>query len=145
MNGVDSEQVFLGTWGELWINGNYMAEATKVRAEVNVKYEEVKRVRKLMNGKKMVGIEGEGEITLQKVSSFMMRKILEDLKKGKAPDATIISKIDDPNAIGAERVALQHCKFSKATLANWERGVQGEETYPFSFEDWDILDKTADN
>ena len=66
----------------------------------------------------------------------------EKLKKGKSPSFTIISKIDDPDAIGAERVALYGCKFDKMIITDWERKKIGEESYSFTFEDWDLLDTT---
>lgn len=145
MNGYDSEQVMLGTWGELWVNGQYMAETTAFRAEVMASYADIKRVRNLVDGKKLSGLAGEGEVTLHKVSSYLMSMLSEAFKAGKVPDITIISKLSDPNAIGAERCACYKCKFEKTTLADWERGTVGEESYAFTFEDWELLDKTKNN
>ena len=127
MNGYTSDQVFNGTYGELWVDGDYMAEAEAVKAEVNLSYESIPRARSLTDGKKLTGIEGKGEIKL---------------KKGKSPNFTIISKIEDPDAIGAERMALYNCKFDKMILADWERKKVGEESYSFTFEDWELLDTT---
>ena len=70
MTGFDDNQVWSGTWGQVWIDGELMSEATAFRAEVNLNYEDVKRTRTLMTGKKLTGLEGEGEITLHKVSSM---------------------------------------------------------------------------
>lgn len=143
MNNMASSNVFLGTWGEVWFDGQYMAEVTSFRAEVNISYEDIQRVRNLMTGKKMTGIEGEGEVTMHKVSSYVMNRVNDALKNGKAPSFTIISKLKDPDAIGAERIACYDCKFEKMTLADWERGNLGEESYSFTFEDWEILDETT--
>ncbi len=140
MKGFDSEQVMAGTWGEVWIDDTYMAEVTKFRAEVNASYEDVKRARHLMVGKKLVSLEGEGEVTLHKVTSFLMKKISDSLKEGKSPSFKIIGKLNDPNAAGGERIALYNCKFEKTTLADWENGSIGEESYSFTFEDWEVLD-----
>ena len=143
MNSYNSEQVFLGTWGEVWIDDEYMAEVKKFRAEVTIDYEDIGRVRNLMKGKKMVAISGEGEVSLHKVSSFMMSKISEKVKNGEVPSFTIVGNIDDPNAIGGERIALYDCKFQKVTLADWENGSVAEESYGFTFEDWEILDEAT--
>lgn len=140
MRGFNSDQVMLGTWGEVWVEGEYLAEVTAFRAEINISYEDISKVRSLMAGKKMTGIDGAGEVTMHKVSSFLMKKVADLLKEGKSPDFTIISKLDDPNAVGSERVVCYHCKFEKTTLADWEHGSIGEESYSFTFEDWDILD-----
>ena len=138
MTGVTESQVWNGTWGQVWVDGELMSEASAFRAEVTLNYEDVQMTRKLMTGKKLVGLEGEGEITLRKVSSFMMQKIAADLKKGIVPDITIESSIEDPAGIGEERIAVKHCKFEKVTLADWEAGSLGEESYSFTFTDYEI-------
>jgi hypothetical protein len=140
MNNFNSENVISGTYGEVWIDGEYMAESTKCRLEVTIDYEDVRRPRKLMPGKKMTGINGEGEITLNKVSSTVAKKVSDKIKAGQTPSFTIISKLDDPDSLGAERIAAYGCKFEKATLADWESGSLGEENYSFTFEDWEYLD-----
>lgn len=142
MNGYTSDQVFNGTYGEVWFDGDYMAETESLKAEVDLSYESVSRVRNLTDGKKLIGIEGKGEVKLKKVSSYVTKKMSGKLKKGKSPSFTIISKIADPDAIGAERVALYGCKFDKMILADWERKKTGEESYSFTFEDWELLDTT---
>ena len=138
MTGFDDSQVWSGTWGQVWIDGELMSEATAFRAEVNLNYEDVKRTRSLMTGKKLTGLEGEGEITLHKVSSYVMNKVAENIKKGIVPDITIESSIQDPAGIGEERIAVKHVKFEKITLADWEAGTLAEESYSFSFTDFDI-------
>ena len=52
----------------------------------------------------------------------------------------IITNIADPDSNGSERVALRGCKFDKLILADWEAGKNGEESYSFTFEDWEYLD-----
>lgn len=142
MNGHDSKNVFNGTFGEVWFDGEYLAESIACKGTVNIKYESVPRVRNLIDGQKMVGLEGKGELKLKKVSSFVMKKVSAKLKAGKTPSFTIISKINDPDAIGAERVAFFDCKFDSLILADWERGKLSEEAYNFTFEDWDLMDVT---
>lgn len=142
MNGYVPDNVFNGTYGELWVDGDYMAETISCKAEVEISYEPITRTRKLIDGKKMTGMEGKGEVKLHKVSSYVTKKMSEKLKSGKAPSFTIITKIDDPDAIGVERIALYGCKFDKMTLADWERKKNAEESYNFTFEDWELLDVT---
>ena len=45
MNGYTSDQVYNGTYGEVWVNGNYLAETKSFRAEVNCNYEAVPQAR----------------------------------------------------------------------------------------------------
>ena len=82
-----------------------------------------------------------GEVKFHKVSSAISSRISDSLKGGRTPAFKIISKLDDPDALGAERIVCYGCKFDKAILADWEVGKNGEESYSFSFEDWDFLDE----
>ncbi len=53
MNGYVPDNVFNGTYGELWFDGDYMAETISCKAEVEISYEPITRTRKLIDGKKM--------------------------------------------------------------------------------------------
>ena len=140
MKTFDTSNVINGTYGELWLDGEYMAEVKKLRLEANIEYEEVSRVRSLTPGQKMVAIKPEGEVSFNKVSSTMMKKIHAKISQGLTPKFDIISKLDDPNALGHERVAAHGCTFEKITLADWELGNLVEENYSFKFERYDLLD-----
>ena len=72
MNGYTSDQVYNGTYGEVWVNGNYLAETKSFRAEVNCNYEAVPQARDLMDGQKLTGLEGQGELVLFMVSAFQI-------------------------------------------------------------------------
>lgn len=140
MNGYSQDQVINGTWGEMWLDDTYMAEVVSFKLEINIKYTAVTRTRHLVDGQKMTGIEPKGEVKLNKVSSFISKKISDALKQGKSPSFKIIAKIADPDALGAERVVAYGCKFDKSILADWEASKNSEESYSFTAEDWDYLD-----
>ena len=67
------------------VNGNYLAETKSFRAEVNCNYEAVPQARDLMDGQKLTGLEGQGELVLHKVSSYVMNLLSKSLKAGKSP------------------------------------------------------------
>lgn len=140
MQGFQDEQVINGTWGEVWIDGDYYAEVIAGKAEYNANYADVKRAGRLTDGKKLIGLKGDGSIKIHKVSSAIARKNFEAFKAGKVPKGTIVMKLADPDSIGAERVALYNCVFDKAILMDWEAGKNGEEDYPFTFTDAEYLD-----
>jgi len=140
MQGYDSDNVINGTFGEIWFDGEYMAEVKKCRLEVGVEYEEISRVRNLIPGQKMTALKPEGEVSFHKVSSTVTRKVAGRVRHGKSPKFTIISNLDDPNALGAERVAAYGCAFEKLSLADWEAGNIGEENYSFKYEEFELLD-----
>ena len=138
MTGFNDEQIWLGTWGKVWVDGELLSEATAFRAEVTINYEDITRVQNLMTGHKMTALAGEGEITLHKVDSFVMKKIAADIKDGKVPDITIESSWNYPNGSGEQRIAVKHVKFEKVTLMDWEAGSIGEESYSFTFSDYEV-------
>ena len=138
MTGFNDEQVWLGTWGKVWVDGDLLSEATAFRAEVTISYEDLIRVQNLMTGHKMTALAVEGEITLHKVDSYVMKKIAAEIKTGRVPDITIESSWNDPNGKGEQRIAVKHVKFEKVTLMDWEAGNIGEESYSFTFSDFEI-------
>lgn len=140
MNNYTPERVINGTFGEVWVDNDYMAEVTGLEAKIKLDTSDVNMTRTLKKGTKVTGISGSGTLKLNKVSSYFIRKIAENLKAGKATRATIITKLDDPEAFGTERIALNDCVFTELTLADWEAGKLGEESTPFNFSDFDILE-----
>lgn len=135
----ESNRAINGTYGEAWIDDEYVGEIESLKAQYKLTYSDVSRPRKLMAGKKLTKVEGSGSVKMHHVRSNFEQKILDSLRAGKTPDFKIISKLDDPDAYGAERVALYHCKPDTATLADWENGKLGEESFNFTFEDSEYL------
>lgn len=135
-----SNQVINGTWGELWLDDEYIGEAMSCKGEVSISYSDVTMLRKLTTGKKMTKIEGKGSIKLHHVRSNISKKISDKIKRGQTPDFKIVAKLEDPDALGAERVVFYNCKFDKAILMDWEIQKNTEESYSFTFESWEFLD-----
>ncbi len=134
-----AEQVFNGTWGEAWLDGQYLAQTTALKATVTLKKTAVAMVQKLNEGQKITGIESKGEIKLHKINSVVMKKMSESFKRGKMMTCTIVSSIKDPDALGTERIALYDCLFDDLILIDWEAGKLCEESYNFTFGDWELL------
>ncbi|ROR28366.1 tail tube protein [Mobilisporobacter senegalensis] len=138
--GYKPEQVINGTWGELWVDSEYISEVTSLNAKVTPKTETISQSRQLVDGTKITGLECKGEIKLNKVSSRFIALQSDNLKKGIQTEVTIISKLEDPSALGCERVKLIGCVFTEMTLADWELKKNGDETIPFTFRDWEAID-----
>ena len=141
MKEYKSENVINGTFGEVWVDGDYMSESTGMEAKVTLEKTEVNQSGTLSKGYKVTGIEGKGKIKLNKVTSYFITKPSENLKKGKTTTATIISNLKDPDALGNERIQLNGCVFDELTLINWEAKKLIEEEIPFTFTSWEVLDK----
>ena len=99
-----------------------------------------KRTGTLEKGYKITGISGSGTLKLNKVTSYFLKKVSENLKKGKATRMTIITNLEDPEAFGAERIRLDDCVITELTIADWEAGKLLEESIPFNFSGFEVLD-----
>lgn len=136
----DAKRAINGTYGEVWLEGELVREATGLKADMALEFIDVPMCGDLAKHQKVSGMSGNGSITMTKVNSRMAIKLSDMLKKGKTPTFTIISKLADPDAYGAERVVLKNCQFSTLTLADWTSGQVGAITQNFTFTDWDYLD-----
>lgn len=134
------EQVINGTFGQLWIDDMYMAEVTGLEAKVSIEKQEVNQVGTLAKGYKVTGVDCKGTAKFNKVTSYFINLMSDNLKAGKTTTCTIISKLADPESDGAERIKFTGCTFDELTLANWEAKKLGEESVPFSFTGWEVLD-----
>lgn len=134
------EKVINGTFGELWIDDYYMSEVTGLQAKVSLEKTEVNQTGTLAKGYKITGIDCKGTVKLNKVSSYFINKLSENLKAGKTTTCTIISKLADPDSDGMEKIKLTGCTFDEMTLADWEAKKLGEESYAFTFTGWEVMD-----
>lgn len=140
MNSYNASNVINGTYGEVWLDDVYMAQATGLEAKTSVKKTDVNMVGRLSPGKKVTGIENKGTLKMNHVTSEVKKKIADYIKKGKTPYCTIVSKLADPDALGAERIKLTGVTFDEVTLVDFENGKLGEESYAFEYEDFEFLD-----
>lgn len=138
--GFSPEKAINGTFGSVWIDDYFLAEVTGLEAKVSLEKTEVNQVGTLAKGYKITGIDGKGTVKLNKVTSYFINLLSENIQEGKTTTCTIISKLDDPDSDGVERIKLKGCTFDELTLANWEAKKLGEESVAFSFTGWEILD-----
>ena len=52
MKGFRPEQVINGTWGEVWFDGEYLAQVTACKAEVTLKKTAISQCQNLVDGQK---------------------------------------------------------------------------------------------
>jgi len=138
MEGMKAQQVMSGTNGEVWIDGDYMAQITEFKASVTLKKQAVNVVKVMADQFKVVGWEGKGSLKMNHVSSYMVTKMADNIKAGKQTVCTLISKLSDPDSIGTERIVIKDATFDSLTLADWSAKKIGEESYNFTY--FDTLD-----
>ena len=76
-----------------------------------------------------------------KVNTRMGQKIADMVAKKIDVRFTVISKLADPDAYGAERVSLSGVQFDDLTLFDWEAQTPGEVEAPFIFTGYEYLDQ----
>jgi hypothetical protein len=135
-----AKRVISGTWGEVWLDNDYVGECYGLQAKVSFNKEDVPMCGQMATDKKVKNISCTGSMRMHKVSSRMANKIGSEIKAGRDPRFTVISKLADPDAYGAERVVLKNVSFDDLTLADWEVAVNGKIEAPFTFTDYEFLD-----
>ena len=135
-----AKRVMNGTWGEVWLDGDYVSECSGLQAKIAANKTEINICGKMATDKKITNISCTGTLKLHKVNSRMAIAIGNSIKAGRDPRFTIISKLDDPDAYGSERVVIRNVSFDDLTLADWEVAKNGAVDAPFTFTDFEFLD-----
>lgn len=125
MHEVDTQRVVYGSYGQLWLDGDGIAEIISCKATLTAQKTAIKRSRHLVDGYKTTGYEAKGSIKLHKVSSYLIKKLAPAIKEGKQVKFTLISKLDDPNSLGAERIALYGVMFDAVDQLGTGQGRRG--------------------
>ena len=133
MSKIDSaKRVMSGTYGELWWDGELIAECDKFSATYTQSKEVVNLARQTVEDSKVMGSKGTGSFRVYKVYS-RFRDYADAVQSGKDVRGTFVSKLDDPDAYGAERVAIYNVSLDEVPLVNWERKTIQKDEVPFTF------------
>lgn len=133
MSTIDSaKRVMSGTFGELWWDGELIAECDKFTAKYTQTKEEVNLSRQMISDTKVMGSKGTGSFRIYKVYS-RFRAYADAILAGEDVRGTFVSKLDDPDAYGSERVALYNVSLDEVPLVNWERKTIQRDEVPFTF------------
>ena len=138
---VETKRICNGTFGEIWLDGDYVGEVHKAQAKVEFNKEEIKQCGVFFTDNKVVGCKGTGSLTMFKVNSRMAIKVAKMVKNKQDVRFTIISKLADPDAYGAERVSITGVQFDDLTLFDWEAQKPLETETPFTFTGYEYLDQ----
>jgi len=129
---ISAKRVMSGTWGQVWVGGDLWAEVSAFQAKYTYGKEDVQMAGQMEVDAKVVNVKGTGSMTIKKVYSRLAGhgdKVLQGIDER----STLIGKLDDPDAFGAERVALHNVSFDEEPLMDWAVGKTTEITVPFTF------------
>jgi len=135
-----AKRVINGTYGQIWLEGELIAECYGFQAKYTFSKEDVQLCGQLATDSKITSIKGTGSLRLHKVYSRAAVLVGDAIKNGKDPRFTVISLLKDPDAYGAERVAVKNVSFDDLTLADWEAKNAVKVEMPFTFTDHEFLD-----
>lgn len=140
---LDSTRVIDGSFGEVFdADGDWLTNITKCEINVDIGKEEIQRAGTRWVGHKVTSLTGTGTISGYKITSDFIEKIgqiANDRQGGYVTE--IITKLDDPESFGAERIRVKNVQFDTIPLANYEVGSIVEEELPFTFSEYELLDK----
>jgi hypothetical protein len=138
------EKVMNGSFASMWVDSTFLGEGTELEAKISLEKKEVKQAGTLAKGYKIVGTDGKGKLKINKISSYFIDLIADNIKKGKTTTVSIKSTIEDPDLGGArETVTLKNVIIDELTLVNWKTKELIEEEYSFTFSDFDVNEKVA--
>lgn len=138
----NAKRVMSGTFGQLWLDDQVLFEIVKFQAKFTYQKEKMQFAGEMAVDTKITSVEGTGSMTLRKVTSRFASHG-DQVLKGIDRRYKAIGKLDDPDAYGAERVALYNVSLDEETIMDWAVGSTTEITVPFTFTRREWLDVVA--
>lgn len=136
---IPANRVVSGTWGELWVDNELWAELSAFQAKFTYNKSPVTMCGYMAEDAKVTSVKGTGSIEVAKVYTRNIDRA-DSLMAGHDVRATIVAKLADPDAYGAERVALYNVSFDDETIMDFAHGQLGKTTIPFTFTRREWLD-----
>lgn len=138
---IDPTRVISGTFGTIWMDGEWLTNFYSAEFSGDISYEKIKRAGTRTAGNKAMSIEYSGTITGYKVTSELIRRIAQigDDSKG-AFVCELIMKLADPEAYGYERVRIKGVQFTKLDIVKFEHGAIVEQELPFVADGFEYID-----
>lgn len=139
---LDTTDVIVGTYGEVWHDGRWLTNITSCEATVEIEKEDVPRAGTRWRGHKVVGLNGTGSMSGYKVTSEFVERI-GSVARNNGPEfvTELIVTLKNPDALKAYRVRLKNVTFDSIPLINYEVGSLVEEELNFTFSDYELLDR----
>ncbi|MFS0841167.1 phage tail tube protein [Paenibacillus sp. 1P03SA] len=143
MGVLDASRIMNGSFGTVIdANGNWLTNVKSAEATVEINKEEVNRAGTRWVGHKVTSLKGSGTVTGYRVTTELIEAIgsIANDKKG-AYVTEIRMKLDDPEAFGAMSVRLKGVQFDQIPLMKYELNSLVEEELPFTFAEYELMDK----
>ena len=134
------QRIMNGSCGEVWVDDELWVELESAQAKYTYNKSDINMCGEMTVGSKVTGVKGTGSIVVHKIYTRNISRS-DQILAGRDVRAKIIMKLDDPDAFGAERVALYDVSFDDETIMDFAAGSPGKTTHPFTFGRREWLDR----
>lgn len=137
---LDSSRAVNGSYGECHQEGKWLTNVHTMKADVEFTKADIKKSGSRWTGTKVTGIKGTGSMSGYLVTDELKMAVAQGLDDRKPTFKTeLISKLDDPEAYGYEKVRLKGVSFDKLPAVNWTVGEVVEDEWAFTYDDLEFL------
>lgn len=142
---ITGNQVLSGSWAQVWMDSEMIAECSAITAKVTVNRADVQIG--IDMDSKITSLKGEGSLTLHHVYTSRIKKLVDQIKQGKDPRYMITAKCKDPDAVGGqvERWSFSNVSFTEIPIFDWKTGEKAQQEIPFQFTVTKMKNKDAIN
>ena len=133
-------RVMNGTFGQIWEDGTEIAEVSAFQLKVTNNFDNINLCRQMAEDRKLISVKITGSMTPHKVFTRGADAVTAALA-GRDLRKTLVGKLADPDAYGAERVAAYGVSYDEQTLMDWAAAKSGSITIPFQATGVEYLDK----
>ena len=137
---MEGYRVINGTFGGVWENSVELAEVSAFQVKLNKNKSTINFCRQMAEDSKVTGVKITGSITLHKIYSRGSDDV-EAVQAGHDRRKTLVGKLADPDAYGAERIAVYGVSYDEVTVMDWASAKEGSLTIPFTATRVEYLDK----
>lgn len=130
---LDPSRIINGSFGYAYIDGEWQTNVNHCEAKVDGNKKELNLCGTDWTTHKLLSKKGTGIMSGFKVTSKMVEQGFKRFE--------LITKLDDPEAFGYERIRYMNCMADSISLSNYTAGEEVAEETPFTFEDYELLDK----
>lgn len=136
------QSVFRGTDCELYMEGQWLTNATSVEATVEINQSELNLLGQWWTVYRNMGLSGTGSVQGVFVSTELIEKI-GSIQDGQEFRTELVIKNTNPDSGKTYRVRLKNVVFSTIPLANFAAGEIAEQEFSFTFGGYEILDTVS--
>ena len=139
---IDTNKVISGTYGTLYINIDgvdiELANVSKYEAKCKGIYEDINTTNVMGKGRKLVGYEITGSMTLARINYEIPKSVFKKWKQGITPEIRLVGELNDPSADDKARVVLTGVTIEELALIDFETKKLVTEEYSFEAVDADF-------